>query len=379
MNRFAQLAAILVASETMAMTAMAAAPSCQSGVLPCQAGCYFYQHQKCLPSPMGYYSPVNDNNLYICPAGTFAEEGASRCTPCTPGTSSWADGFGSCLLCGPGTYAYEGASSCSRCNPSLFWGPGSPGIFKEGSKLFCLDPRSMPSPSPSIAPSMQPSTVRSVTPTHTLAPSLVPSGIPSPTPSLVPTAAPTIWSHTQSPAETTATTISPTRPGARFPSSQGGNNTIDNKSKPSTSPTMIYNETPLPTMSTTEAPTSMRINTFSPTLRGYRFPSFRRDENKVKPSPQTMIRKKRFRIYMPLLAVVALIIAAAVLLVLRGRNLKPPKTRRPPRTVPPPPPLQFVTIIKDRTETTAEVASPNPPVMLVPKRANISISSRLPT
>lgn len=290
--------ALMIGREVKAATAKAeeSVPSCKAGVQPCHAGCYFHKQDKvCFPSPRGYYSPDADNNMYICPAGSFSESGAGRCTPCTPGTASWAEGFGSCFLCGPGTYADEGATTCLRCDPALYRGPGSPGIYDDGRTTFCLDPRSMPSPSPTVssapsaspsampsiswAPSLDPSPLKSMMPTQTMAPSLALTGIPTVKPSPNPTFPPSTISPTQLPTTWAITTLSPTHPKVRNPSVPD---------KP--------------------------------------------------PSKPTEIRNKNFveaaRDYLPLMAVAVLLFVIGYLY----RKIKPRKKRRPHRTVPPPPP-----------------------------------------
>ena len=334
MNRLVQHAAataMIVATEIKATTANAGSsvPSCNAGVQPCQGGCYFHKLDKvCLPSPRGYYSPDADNNMYICPAGSFSELGAGHCTPCIPGTASWAEGFGSCFLCGPGTYADEGATTCLRCNPAQYRGPGSPGIYDDGSNIFCLDPRSMPSPSPTVslvpsalpsvvpsiswAPSLDPSPLKSMMPTQTMAPSLAPTGIPSVEPSPNPTFPPSTTSPTQAPTTLAITTLSPTHPKVHFPSVSG---------KP--------------------------------------------------PSKPTEIRNKNFleaaRDYLPLMAVAVLLFVIGYLY----RKIKPRKTRRPHRTVPPPPPPHLgqdpIGIVIDVEPTRRKLAKAP---KLVPKRTN---------
>ena len=342
MNRLVLLAAvtaIMVATGNKATAANANAAICDAGAKPCQAGCYLHELDKvCFPSPRGYYSPAADNNVYICPAGSFSEPGSSRCTPCSPGTASWAEGFGSCFLCGPGTYAGEGATTCLRCNAALYRGPGSPGIYNDGSSTFCLDPRSMPSPSPTVsfvpsespssmpsiswAPSNDPSPLKSIMPTKTAIPSLPPTGIVSVEPSPHPTFPPSTMSPTRDPTPVAATTTSPIRPTVRFPSIRG-NESNDNQKTPPSKPTEIRNKN---------------------------FAEAARD-------------------YLPLMVVAALLFVIGYLY----RKIKPRKKRRPHRTVPPPPPPRLGQEPTNSTIVTDVDAAPRKPAKatkLVPKRTN---------
>lgn len=355
MNRAVRIAATVIVALEGTKAMEMDAPSCTAGIQPCEAGCYFQnQDQDCRPTPMGHYSPQDDDSLYTCLAGSYAAPGASQCTPCPPGSASWADGFGACLLCSPGFYSNEGASTCTQCNAEFYMGPGSPGVYHDDDgSIFCLDPRSLPTTSPTVslapsiitsAPSQSPSFLASALPTHSWAPSLAPSNAPSVPLSSMPTSFPTIMATTQAPTTLALTTI-PT-PTFRSPSPQRQDDSEDDDDE-----------------------ADERDD----------------DDDNDRQPPTGEIRNKKFaeaaKEYLPLLAVAFVLFGIGYLY----RMLKPRKTRRPPRTVPPPPPkasshqrdhpddasVETVDLEAQPTQTDApktSTSTSNP--ALVPKRAN---------
>lgn len=137
---------------------------CGNSTGPCTGRCYIvgnismtttFTKRSCSIVPKGYYSPHNDELLYVCPAGTYSLQGSNDCTVCAPGSMASNPASESCQLCPESTYASNfGATSCSDCNSSLYFGFGSNSVFRDERKniSYCLKPIQITSEYPSIAP-----------------------------------------------------------------------------------------------------------------------------------------------------------------------------------------------------------------------------------
>jgi len=270
----------------VAMANAAGTTACIADAEPCQAGCFLGVSETCIEAPVGHYSPIDDNDLHICPEGTFAEPGSEQCTPCPRGSFASGPGLGACPLCSPGTYAdQKGSTTCSPCSSDWYFGPGSPEVWGNGKTIFCLDPRFTPSPAPKVttAPSLSPS----LGPSLSLAPSQAPSA-----------------SHSASPSRSVAPSVAPSAAPTTPPSLA-----------PSMTPTTVSSQHP----------------TTSPT---------RSDDDDQEPPPTPEVHheqfRKAFRDYLPLIIVAFVFFAVGFIY---RRFFRVRKTRRPPRTAPPAPPL----------------------------------------
>jgi hypothetical protein len=76
---------------------------------------------ECQTCPAGSYNIPNGCEL--CPPGTFSARGATGCTTCTAGKSSFSSGSSECLTCSAGTYSI--LSSCSPCPPGTLSAAGA--------------------------------------------------------------------------------------------------------------------------------------------------------------------------------------------------------------------------------------------------------------
>lgn len=147
--------------------------TCQPTRFKCQAGCWWsgyttycsggYTCKICARVGRGYYSPINNDNRYLCPKGTYS--------------------------------SVKQASSCSTCDPSLYNGLGSTYTWGNYCMLTSMKPSTKPTHKPSIqpqrAPSSQPShsPIRKTSLEPSKAPSIKPSkklSRPSKTPSNIP-------------------------------------------------------------------------------------------------------------------------------------------------------------------------------------------------
>ena len=69
---------------------------------------------QCNACPVGH--KCDGVNKTICPAGTYAEIGASICTDCQAGTYQQYSGQASCNACGVGQTSEAKATSCTDCS-----------------------------------------------------------------------------------------------------------------------------------------------------------------------------------------------------------------------------------------------------------------------
>ena len=71
----------------------------------------------CSICPPGTYARSGDTKCTSCPVGTYSnKEGSSSCTPCPAGTYSNKEGSSSCTPCPAGTYSNKKrSSSCTPC------------------------------------------------------------------------------------------------------------------------------------------------------------------------------------------------------------------------------------------------------------------------
>ena len=114
---------------------------CTIPIAGCGAG-YYLLNNVCTCVGNGYYSPVNNNNRYLCPAGQYCSgcssagtccpdgtyltttggTSSASCTSCPAGTS----GVGTCQTsntcddCDPGSFSYSRAASCTSCSPGSY-------------------------------------------------------------------------------------------------------------------------------------------------------------------------------------------------------------------------------------------------------------------
>jgi len=208
----------------------------------CPRGCYLpYTNSSgnggsdgCIPVGPGYYSPVDDDERYSCPSGTFSSSatagGDESCTECPPGTyAPFRRGSAYCEYCPAGTYSdVPGTTSlqgCYPCSTAYYDGIGSDYGYYDDSDYddnedaggggasttttttvslpYCLEPyypivlpveegdggEEEPTSSTPLAPSassssLSPTTTPTAIPTDVPDPSAAPSTASSPLPSL---------------------------------------------------------------------------------------------------------------------------------------------------------------------------------------------------
>lgn len=85
-----------------------------------------YTDRVCSSVPSGKYSPINDDNMYLCPDGTYSLNGSSNCTLCPRGSYNFGIGSSSCYKCSPGSYTnLLGSKQCLKCQPIIYFGIGT--------------------------------------------------------------------------------------------------------------------------------------------------------------------------------------------------------------------------------------------------------------
>jgi hypothetical protein len=101
-----------------------------AGTLACDGG-YYSLSGTCTCVGDGYYSPVNDDNRYICPAGSYCSGCAAAPTCCPDGTYSTATGntsVASCTNCAAGTAGIgdcQASNTCATCSAGYYSAAGS--------------------------------------------------------------------------------------------------------------------------------------------------------------------------------------------------------------------------------------------------------------
>ena len=248
---------------------MKSSAECSPTFQSCGSGCYNKDNvvlngglRICVPAGVGYFSPRNDNDRYVCPRGTYSNNTeAESCSVCPAGSISDV-AFRECFLCPAGFYQeLPGQYTCKQCVPG-YNGEGSNSFFYNvnTNTIYCeltgIAPSEVPSKSPSQTPTMtkseSPSTIPSRHPSEipsldpTTSPSMEPSRNPSQMPSLQPSMSPT---KTPSAIPSLSPSFSPSKIPSRTPSLQP---TVQPSHGPSKIPTIP------PSFTVSESPSSRR-------------------------------------------------------------------------------------------------------------------------